>query len=139
MTEEEHDRLLAEQQIMSEAGFRARQAAEFKEQQARIPAGPGRPTHIPPSNFATIPLTPPDDPVYDFEHLGLRIAESLLLAAENQVTEAQNLFERTKVLAEGIRAQVKEHTELVTNLNGRLKTFGAQMLDAHRKFNGDKH
>ena len=78
----------------------------------------------------------PDDPVYDFEHLGLKIAESLVFAAEAQVVEANSLLEETKALAESIREQVKIQTAALTDLNGRLKTFGAQMLDAHRQFNG---
>jgi len=82
------------------------------------------------------PPPPQDDPVYDFEHLGLRIAESLVHAAEQQVVEANSLLEETKTLAESIREQVKIQTAALTDLNGRLKTFGAQMLDAHRQFNG---
>ena len=82
------------------------------------------------------PPPPQDDPVYDFEHLGLRIAESLVHAAEQQVVEANSLLEETKALAESIREQVKIQTAALTDLNGRLKTFGAQMLDAHRQFNG---
>ena len=78
----------------------------------------------------------PDDPVYDFEHLGLRIAESLVHAAEQQVLEATSLLEETKALAQSIREQVKIQTAALTDLNGRLKTFGSQMLDAHRQFNG---
>ena len=78
----------------------------------------------------------PDDPVYDFEHLGLKIAESLVFAAEAQVVEANSLLEETKALAESIREQVKIQTAALTDLNGRLKTFGSQMLDAHRQFNG---
>ena len=78
----------------------------------------------------------PDDPVYDFEHLGLKIAESLVFAADAQVVEANSLLEETKALAESIREQVKIQTAALTDLNGRLKTFGAQMLDAHRQFNG---
>ena len=84
----------------------------------------------------TAPPDRPDDPVYDFEHLGLKIAESLVFAAEAQVVEANSLLEETKALAESIREQVKIQTAALTDLNGRLKTFGAQMLDAHRQFNG---
>jgi hypothetical protein len=76
------------------------------------------------------------DPVYDFEHLGLRIAETLVVAAEAQVAEANTLLEQTKALAESIRSQVKIQTEALANLNGRLKTFGSELLEAHRKFNG---
>jgi len=80
---------------------------------------------------------PKDDPVYDFEHLGLRIAESLVYAAKAQVVEANTLLEQTEALAESIREQVKIQTDALADLNGRLKTFGTQMLDAHRQFNGD--
>ena len=76
------------------------------------------------------------DPVYDFEHLGLKIAESLVYAAEQQVVEANSLLEETKALAESIREQVKIQTAALEDLNGRLKRFGGQMLDAHRQFNG---
>jgi len=83
--------------------------------------------------------TMPADPVYDFEHLGTRIAESLVIAAEAQVAEANSLLEQTKALAESIREQVKIQTEALASLNGRLKTFGSELLEAHRKFNGGKH
>jgi len=78
------------------------------------------------------------DPVYDFEHLGLKIAESLVYAAEQQVVEANSLLEETKALAESIREQVKIQTAALTDLNSRLKTFGTKMLDAHRQFNGGR-
>ena len=77
-----------------------------------------------------------DDPIYDFEHLGTRIAENLVLAAEAQVSEANSLLEQTKALAESIRSQVKIQTDALENLNARLKLFGSHMLEAHRKFNG---
>ena len=93
-------------------------------------------TNITQHRRAAPPPDRPDDPVYDFEHLGLRIAESLVHAAEQQVVEANSLLEETKTLAESIREQVKIQTAALTDLNGRLKTFGAQMLDAHRQFNG---
>src|SRR6187431_1829820 len=67
------------------------------------------------------PPPPQDDPVYDFEHLGLRIAESLVLAAEQQVTEANSLLEETKALAQSIREQVRIQTAALEDLNGRLK------------------
>ena len=88
--------------------------------------------HLPLSQQAQ----PKDDPVYDFEHLGLKIAESLVHAAEQQVLEATSLLEETKSLAESIREQVKIQTAALEDLNGRLKRFGGQMLDAHRQFNG---
>jgi hypothetical protein len=85
-----------------------------------------------------MPEPVPPDPVYDFEHLGTRIAESLVIAAEAQVAEANTLLDQTKALAESIREQVKIQTEALASLNGRLKTFGGDLLDAHKKFNGGK-
>ena len=64
------------------------------------------------------------DPIYDFEHLGGRIAESLVLAAKAQVDEAQSLLDQTEALAA---------------FNARLKTFGGELLEAHKKFNGGSH
>ena len=79
------------------------------------------------------------DPIYDFEHLGGRIAESLVLAAKAQVDEAQSLLDQTKALADSIRAQVSVQTEALAAFNARLKTFGGELLEAHKKFNGGSH
>jgi hypothetical protein len=79
---------------------------------------------------------PHPDPVYDFEKLGVKIAENLVLMAEAQVAEAINLLEQTKAFADSIRSQVQIQTEALNNFNGRLKTFGGELLEAHRKFNG---
>jgi hypothetical protein len=79
---------------------------------------------------------PTPDPVYDFERLGVKIAENLVLMAEAQVAEATALLEQTKALAESIRSQVQIQSDALSNLNGRLKTFGGELLEAHRKFNG---
>jgi hypothetical protein len=76
---------------------------------------------------------------YDFAILGEKIADVLLRVAEDQVTEAQNLLASTKALAEGIRAQVGEQSRLLDDLNQRLKTFGTEAMEAHKKFlNGAK-
>jgi hypothetical protein len=79
---------------------------------------------------------PIQDPIYDFEKLGLGIAETLLKAAEAQVIEAQNLYEQTKALADHIRSQVAEQSQQLDDMNARLKTFGQRMLEAHQNFNG---
>ena len=70
----------------------------------------------------------------DFTDLGNRITNVILRAAEDQVTEANNLLASAKVLAEGIKAQIKEHADMIDNINGRLKTFGETILEAHKKF-----
>jgi hypothetical protein len=95
-------------------------------------AGPDRPLPI-----AGGPLV--GDPVYDFEKLGVKIAENLVLMAKAQVAEATSLLEQTEALADSIRTQVQILSESLGNFNGRLKTFGGELLEAHRKFNGGKH
>jgi multidrug efflux pump subunit AcrA (membrane-fusion protein) len=76
---------------------------------------------------------------YEFVKLSDKIAEALLQAAEDQVTEAQNLLASTKILAEQIGVQVEEQSKLLEDMHDRLKTFGGTVIDAHRKFlNGEK-
>ena len=82
----------------------------------------------------------PEKPRYDFAVVGEKIAAALMQAAEDQVTEASNLLESTKVLAEGIRAQVEAQSKLLQEMNGRLHDFGQSVLEAHSKYiNGGKH
>jgi hypothetical protein len=75
-----------------------------------------------------------DEPVYDFEHLSEKLADTMMRAAEDQVNEAQNIYEHTKMVAEHIRAQAAEQSAALADINGRLKSFGASLLEAHRKF-----
>jgi hypothetical protein len=77
-----------------------------------------------------------EDPIYDFEKLGMKIAESLIFKAEALVTEANSLLDQSKAMAESVRSQVRIQTDALAGLNDRLKDFGTQMLEAHRKFNG---
>jgi hypothetical protein len=73
---------------------------------------------------------------YDFEQLGGHLADVMASAADDMVSEAQQLAEQTRLLAADIRAQVNEHSKLLRDINTRLKLTGEQMLEAHRKFNG---
>jgi hypothetical protein len=81
----------------------------------------------------------PDAPEYDFAVIAKKLGGALLKAAEDNVLEADNLYQQTKVLVEGIQAQVDEQARMVADMNGRLRTFGGSILEAHKKFvNGDK-
>ena len=71
---------------------------------------------------------------YEFAEIGHQLIKMLLKAAENQVTEAQNLLSSTKALTEGIEAQIKEHAAMLDSMNGRLKEFGKEVLGAHKKY-----
>ena len=73
---------------------------------------------------------------YDFAKLGEKIAESLIHAAEDQVTEAANNLERVKVFAEGLRSEVAIKSKELTEMNARLKLFGVTLVEAHKKFVG---
>ena len=75
-------------------------------------------------------------PIYDFEHLGETLSDSLVQAAEELLAEAQRISEQTRLLAADIRMQVAEQGRLLADINIRLKASGEQMLEAARKFNG---
>ena len=77
---------------------------------------------------------------YDFSNLGERIAESLVRAAEEQVTQATNNLERIKAFADNLRAEIAEKNAELIDMNVRLKEFGGTILDAHKKFhNAQEH
>jgi hypothetical protein len=67
---------------------------------------------------------------YDFTVAGDQIAATLIKAAEDQVTEAQLLLDRTKVLADGIKAQIKEQADMLTA--GKACTLRYGMLEARQ-------
>ena len=75
---------------------------------------------------------------HDFAAIGEQIASVLLKAAEDQVVESNNLLESTKVVVEGIRAQVKEQEKLLNEVHKRMKIFGESILAAHQKYLGEK-
>ena len=76
----------------------------------------------------------------DFIDIGEELYSVLLQQAEDQITEANNLLASTKVLAEGIKAQIAEQKGLIEEFNGRMKKFGQTVLEAHKTYiNGDKH
>jgi len=87
-------------------------------------------------------------PIYDFEHLGETLSDSLLQTSEELLAEAQRiangltadaqrLANEARVLAADIRMQVSEQSKILADINARLKATGEQMLEAHRKFNGN--
>jgi uncharacterized protein YoxC len=78
--------------------------------------------------------TEPPKVKYEFQDIGSQLTDVLIRAAEDQVTEAQNLLASTKALAEDINAQIKEHSALIEDVNGRLKMFGESVVEAHKKF-----
>jgi chromosome segregation ATPase len=71
---------------------------------------------------------------YDFDKLGVKIAESLERAAQDQLTLAQNNLEQAKAFADNLRAQLAEKNRELADMNLRLKDFGETILSAHKKF-----
>ena len=60
----------------------------------------------------------------------------MIEAAENQVTAANNVLANARVVADGIRAHIKEQSKLLTEANQRLVMFSKSITEAHDKFNG---
>jgi hypothetical protein len=76
---------------------------------------------------------------YDFVQLGEKLADALVRAAEDQVNKAQHILDQTKSMAEIVRTQVAAQAKQIEEMTERFKEFGTQMIDAHRKLNGDDH
>lgn len=74
---------------------------------------------------------------YDFVQLGEKLADALVRAAEDQVQRAQAILDQTKSMADIIRTQVTAQANQIEEMTGRFKEFGSQMIDAHRKLNGE--
>jgi hypothetical protein len=77
---------------------------------------------------------PAEQAKYEFNRLGEEIINALLKAADDQVTEAENLRESTKTLSEGITKMVEAQAKLLNDMNQRLRMFGGSVLEAHQKF-----
>jgi hypothetical protein len=81
--------------------------------------------------------TETDRKPYDFATIGEQIAAALIEAAENQVTAANNVLANATVVADGIRAQIKNQSDLLDNANSRLMLFSDSVTQAYNKFNGE--
>ena len=82
------------------------------------------------------PMPNSRDPVYDFEHLGSTLADSLTAAADELVDNARSLADDFQKLASEIRSQVSEQSQSLNDINARMKAAGEQVLEAQRQFNG---
>jgi hypothetical protein len=75
-----------------------------------------------------------EKPPYEFEEIAQQLIKVLLKSAEDNVLEAQNLLASTKALSEGIENQIRDHATMLNAMTGRIKTFGQEILDAHKKY-----
>jgi SMC interacting uncharacterized protein involved in chromosome segregation len=84
------------------------------------------------------PSAPIPSNIANLEHVTSELGGLLRASAESMVTEAQNLLEQTKLwitnLDNEIKAKMAEHAELTD----RLQAFGKEVLEAHKKYHGDK-
>ena len=79
-------------------------------------------------------------PKHDFTVIGQQIITSLRKAAADIITEANNLQASVEVLAEGVAAQMDEHAALLNEMDARIRSFGKDVVEAHKKLiNGGKH
>lgn len=77
---------------------------------------------------------------YTFVGISRELVASLIRGAEDNVTEAQNLLDSVKVLAEEIQKHVDQHAKLLEDATARTKAYGERVLDAHREYiNGGRH
>jgi hypothetical protein len=77
---------------------------------------------------------------HSFADVAETLIAALIKAADDNLTEAQNLKQSVIVLTEGITEQVAEHTRLLNDMDSRLRTFGESVLTAHKTYiNGQAH
>jgi hypothetical protein len=74
---------------------------------------------------------------YDFVQLGEGLAKTLLAAAQEQVSKANQILDQAQSTADIILNEVRAQARRIEEMNDRYKAFGEQMLDAHRKLNGE--
>lgn len=74
----------------------------------------------------------------NFAIQGERIADALIKAAEDIGLEAENLLERTKILADSIKVQLDAHQVQLADINRRVLALSQSVLAAHDKFINDK-
>jgi hypothetical protein len=74
---------------------------------------------------------------YDFVQLGNGLADTLMKAAEEQVSQANTMLDQTKELVAILQNQVLAQAKQINEMNTRFKDFGEHMLVAHRKLNGN--
>lgn len=77
-------------------------------------------------------------PEYHFVTMGEKIAEILTKTAEDQLLEVETLVQRTKILADSIKAQLDEHSIRLADINRRVQALGESVYTAHDKFINDK-
>lgn len=80
---------------------------------------------------------PRDDPTAgkpEFAVQGERIADAIMQAAEQLLLDAENLKERSKILVEGIRANLDDHSLRLADINRRVRALSEGVMTAHEKF-----
>lgn len=103
-----------------------------EEMRAAVRSLPPAPT-IKPSNGRH----EPQPSGYDFEELGVRIAEGMQQAAAQQLVEVQNMLAQTQAFAEDMRNRIEGKANELADLNNRLRIFGAAVVAAHQAFCGE--
>ena len=73
----------------------------------------------------------------DFVRLAEEIAKAMVVAAEEQVTAANNMLEHTRAFADNLRDQIKAKDKELDEMSVKLRSFGQTVLDAHQKFNDE--
>ncbi len=76
---------------------------------------------------------------YDFVNLGEKVADSMVKAAEEQLTAAQNQLEEIKAWADNLKAGLREKDAELATMNDKLRMFGESIMSAHRNFTGIDH
>jgi hypothetical protein len=113
---------------------------EFRRSVDALPPyqGNGAKRLLPSAPQLTESSTQPPEQRYDFVHLGEKIAESMVRAVEDQLTEVTNMLEQTKVFAQDMQQKITTKARELAETNERLKAYAETILEAHKQFHGEE-
>lgn len=71
---------------------------------------------------------------HDFVSLGSKVAQAMVQAAEDQVTQAQNKLKEIQAWADNLTQEVRTKDQELAEMTDRIRDFGETVLEANRKF-----
>jgi hypothetical protein len=77
---------------------------------------------------------PPAPARYDFVGLANKVALAMVKAAEDQVTQAQDMLKEVQAWADGLTQETRDKDRELADMTDRIAAFGAKVLEANKEF-----
>jgi hypothetical protein len=86
-------------------------------------------------NEVPAPISPQERA--EFATIGKRALDAMVQAAEQVVTDAQNMVAEIKLRRAAMVHELEEHEQRLAEMTQRMRAFGELQLEAHRTFLGE--